>query len=128
MKPPKRHRKPPTRGSTTKQSTSKRRKITTEQQNIVGVQIGTIVTEVVAPRSERASEIDHEPFSSGISQHNAISGPHVITPGPALSTDARRQNEETVYQDVDMLGAGVSQRLMGLGIVQLAKRKCVPQV
>ena len=130
MKPPKRHRKPPTRGSTTTQSTSKRRKVTNEQQNIVEVQIGTHGPEVVAPRSERATEIDHDqPTSSGILHHKVISGPPVVTSGPALSPDATRQNTGTFYQNVDMLGAGVSQGSMGLGIVQVSQTPvCTPSM
>ena len=119
MNPPKRHRKPPTRSPSTTQSTSKRRKFTTEQQNIVEVQIGAHGPEVVAPKSERATEIDHDqPTSSGILHHNVISGPPVVTSGPALSPNATLQNTGTFYQDVVMLGTGVSRGSMGLGIVQ----------
>ena len=45
----------------------------------------------------------------------------MVTSDPALSTDATRQNTGTFYQDVDMLGAGVSQGSMGLGIVQASQ-------
>ena len=80
MKPPKRHRKPPTRGPSTTQSTSKRRKVTTEQQNIVEVQIGTW-SRGTCPKIRA---------SSGILHHNVISGPPLVTSGPALSPYATR--------------------------------------
>ena len=41
----------------------------------------------------------------------------MVTSVPALSPDATRQNMGAFYQDVDMLGAGVFQGSMGLGIV-----------
>ena len=91
------------------------------------VQFGTHGPEVFAPRSERETKIDHEPTSSGISQHNVISRPPVVTSGPALSPDATQQNTGTLYQDVDMLGAGVSHGSMGLGIVQISQTPvCTP--
>ena len=131
MKPPKRHRKPSTRSSSTTQSTSKRRKVTTEQQKSVEVQMGAHgpEAEVVAPRSERATEIDHDqPTSSGILHHNVINGP-LVTSGPALSPNATRQNTGTFYQNVDMLGAGVSQGSMGLAIVQVSQTPvCIPSI
>jgi hypothetical protein len=52
-----------------------------EQQKSVEVQMGAHgpEAEVVAPRSERAKEIDHDqPTSSGILHHNVINGPLVI--------------------------------------------------
>ena len=45
----------------------------------------------------------------------------MVTSGPVLPPDAIRQNTGTFYQDVDMLGAGVSQGSMGLGIVQVSQ-------
>ena len=134
MKPPKRHRKQSTRIPATTQSTSKRRKVTTEQQKSVEVQMGAhgpeAEPEVVAPRSELATEIDHDqPTSTGILHHNVIRGPPVVTSGPALSPDATRQNTGTFYQNVDMLGAGVSQGSMGLGIVQVSQTPvCTPSM
>ena len=51
----------------------------------------------------------------------------MVTSDPALSPDATRQNTGTLYQDVDMLGAGVSQGSMGLGIVQASQTPvCTP--
>ena len=53
----------------------------------------------------------------------------MVTSDPALSPDATRQNTGTFYQDVDMLGAGVSQRSMGLGIVQVSQTPvCTPSM
>jgi hypothetical protein len=119
MKPLKRHRKPPTRGPSTTQSTSKRRKVTTEQQNIVEVQIGTW-SRGNCPKIRA---------SSGILHQNVISGPPLVTSGPALSPYATRWNTGTFYQDVDMLGAGVSQGSMGLGIVQVSQTSvCTPSM
>ena len=94
------------------------------------VQIGAHGPEVVAPRSERATEIDHDqPTSSGILHHNVISGPPVVTSGPALSPDATRQNTGTFYQDVDMLGTEVSRGSMDLGIVQVSQTPvCTPSM
>ena len=94
------------------------------------VQIGAHGPEVVAPRSERAMEIDHDQnTSSGILHHNVISGPPVVTSGPALSPDATRQNTGTLYQDVDMLGTGVCQGSMGLCIVQVSQTPvCTPSM
>jgi hypothetical protein len=96
----------------------------------VEVQIGAHGPEVVAPRSERATEIDHDqPTSSGILHHNVISGPPVVTSGPALSPDATRQNTGTFYQDVDMLGTEVSRGSMDLGIVQVSQTPvCTPSM
>ena len=51
----------------------------------------------------------------------------MVTSDPALSPAATRQNTGTLYQDVDMLGAGVSQGSMGLGIVQVSQTPvCTP--
>jgi len=53
----------------------------------------------------------------------------VVTSGPALSPDATRQNMGTFYQDVDMLGAGMSHGSMGLDIVQVSQTPvCTPSM
>ena len=51
----------------------------------------------------------------------------MVTSDPALSPDVTRQNTGTFDQDVHMLGAGVSQGSMGLGIVQVSQTPvCTP--